>query len=362
MGRGNIVGSKKTYHLGEYRLRLAVFLTILVYLFGLVGNFQTVSASTFTNRSVQISTARPSIIANHTFRFTYPSTAVVGSIVLEYCDNSPVLFYTCNVPPGLDVTAATLSSQSGNIGFSIDGADTTANQLVITRAPGAGLAVPSSYSFDNITNPGTPSHSEFVRIRTYASVNGTGSPIDNGSVAFAVLTPFNVGAYVPPFLTFCVAITVGPNCSSTTGDSLDLGILEPTHASPGTSQFATATNDPAGYVVFVLGTTMTSGNNVIPAAASPTLSLPGVSRFGMNLRANASPAVGSDPFGAGTGTPTANYSFSNFFTFGSGDAVATSPLTTDFNTMTVSYLVNVSNAQPPGIYATTLTYVATVQF
>jgi hypothetical protein len=30
--------------------------------------------------------------------------------------------------------------------------------------------------------------------------------------------------------------------------------------------------------------------------------------------------------------------------------------------MTVSYLVNVPSNQPPGVYATTITYVATVQF
>ena len=30
--------------------------------------------------------------------------------------------------------------------------------------------------------------------------------------------------------------------------------------------------------------------------------------------------------------------------------------------MTVSYVVNVAAAQPPGVYSTTLTYLATVQF
>lgn len=320
------------------------------------------AAAQIINRSVQISTAVPSANANHTFRFTPSTVGIVGSIVFKYCDNSPVFAYTCSVPPGLDVSAANITSQTGNTGFSVDNADTTANKLVLTRAPGAALAIPTSYVIGNITNPGTPSHTEFVRIGIYASADGSGSAIDQGSVAFAILSPFNIGAFVPPFLAFCVAITVGPNCSSTNGDSIDLGILTSAHASAGTSQFATATNDPAGYVVFVTGTTMTSGNNIIPQLTSPSHSLAGVSQFGINLRGNASPLVGSDPFGVGTGLPTANYSFPNFFMYSDGDAVATSPLNSDFNTMTVSYLVNASNAQPPGIYDTTLTYIATVQF
>jgi hypothetical protein len=107
---------------------------------------------------------------------------------------------------------------------------------------------------------------------------------------------------------------------------------------------------------------MTSGNNIIPSLPLPTASLPGTGQFGINLRANLIPTVGQDPVGLGTGSPSANYDIPNRYTFNDGDNISSSALTSDYNRMTVSYLVNVPKGQAPGIYSTTMTYVATVQF
>jgi hypothetical protein len=123
-----------------------------------------------------------------------------------------------------------------------------------------------------------------------------------------------------------------------------------------------ATNDITGYVVFVLGPTLTSGSNIIPALPSPAASFPGTGQFGINLRANLIPPVGQDPVGIGTGVPAANYNIPNRFTYNDGDSITTSTLPSDYNRMTVSYLVNVPKKQPAGIYSSTFTYVATVEF
>jgi hypothetical protein len=141
-----------------------------------------------------------------------------------------------------------------------------------------------------------------------------------------------------------------------------MGILSSNSANKGQSQYAVATNDPTGYNVFATGTTMTSGNNLIPSLTLPTASLPGTGQFGINLRANLIPVVGQDPVGFGTGLPSANYNIPNRYLFNDGDNISSSSLPSDYNRMTVSYLVNVPKAQPPGIYSTTLTYVATVHF
>jgi hypothetical protein len=301
-------------------------------------------------------------VATHLFKFDQATSGNIGSITFEYCSNSPIRFDPCVAPAGLDVNSTNLVSQTGNTGFSIDGPDTTANTIVLTRAVSPGVIGPSSYFFDNITNPSTAGESVFVRIWTHTSTDGSGPQIDGGAVAFAVQNIFNVGAFVPPFLRICVGITVAPDCSSLVGDSLDLGELSSIRANAGTSQFATATNDPSGYVIYALGTTMTSGNNVIPSLGAPTASAPGSGQFGINLRANLAPAVGQEPVGLGTATPTVNYDIPNRFLFNSGDSITTADLPSNYNRMTVSYLVNIPKNQAGGIYSTTFTYVATVQF
>jgi hypothetical protein len=315
-----------------------------------------------TQRSVVLSSGVPSAVANHLFNFTLPSTADIGSIVFEYCSNSPLIYFPCTPPPGLNVNAASLSSQSGNIGFSIDNADTTSNVIVLSRGVGPGNLSPSSYLFTNITNPSTPGQSVFVRIWTHASTDGSGPKIDGGAAAFAVQSIFNIGAFVPPFLKLCVGLTVAPDCSTMSGDSIDFGILSPNRVSFGQSQFATATNDPNGYVIYALGTTMTSGNNTIPALSSPSPSFPGTGQFGLNLRANLIPTIGQDPVGLGTGLPSANYNIPDRYMFNDGDSITSSNLSSDYNRMTASYIVNIPSKQAPGIYATTITYVATVEF
>ncbi len=319
-------------------------------------------AQDITSRSVAISSAQASASNTHKLTFTYPSTNNVGSVVFEYCDNSPLIDQPCNAPVGLNVAAATLVSQTGNTGFSIDGADTTANRLVIARPAAAGIITSSSYQFTNVTNPSSSGQTFYIRITTHAASDGSGAAIDNGSVAFATLNIFNVGANVPPFLSLCVGITVAPNCSAALGDSVNLGILSSSNVSAGQSQFAIGTNSDSGYNVFALGTTMTSGNNVIPALSSPSLSIQGSNQFGINLRGNSFPTVGQEPSGAGTGSPTPDYSIPNFFVYRPGDAIANSSLPTDYNVLTVSYMVNVSSGQPPGVYSTTFTYLGTAQF
>ncbi|MBI4033447.1 hypothetical protein HY379_00430 [Candidatus Saccharibacteria bacterium] len=321
-----------------------------------------VGALTLTNRSIEVSTAQPSATASHTFEFVLPSTTTLGSIVFLYCENSPLISESCSAPPGLDVLSASLSGQTGNTGFSVDGASSTANKLVITRTAAAGAIITSRYIFDSITNPSTAGSTEFVRITTYASTDGSGSFTDNGTVAFATVSPFSVGANVPPFLQICVAITVAPDCTTSSGDRINLGTLSKSQVKAGTSQFTVGTNSISGYTVFAQGTTMTSGNNAISALASPTPSFPGNNQFGINLRNNSIPNVGSDPFGAGSGTPTADYDTPNLYKYSSGDSVAQSTLPSDYNRMTVSYVVNVNSSQPPGVYASTFTYLATATF
>lgn len=198
----------------------------------------------FEPRSVVISSGVPSAVVSHNFSLSPPTTNNIGSLSFEYCSNSPLAFDSCTPPAGLDASGTSLVSQSGNVGFSYDAADSTANRIVISRPSAPGIMALSTYNFNNIINPSTPGETVYVRLASYASLDGSGPLIDKGGVAFAVQSIFNVDAFVPPFLQLCVGLIVAPDCSTLSGDSIDLGILSSSHANTGQSQFATATNDP----------------------------------------------------------------------------------------------------------------------
>lgn len=342
--------------------RLITVLLAVIFMAVLLLNTKQTGADLIQDRSIVLSSTIASEVVSNTYHITPPSTSSIGSIVFEYCSNSPVLNFTCTAPAGLDVGSANLSGQSGNTGFSVDNTDTTANKLVITRPAAAGIVTPSTYIFNNVTNPSTAGQIVFVRITIHASTDGSGPYSDAGAVAFNVSAVFNIGAYVPPFLQLCVGITVAPDCTSQAGDFVDLGDLSINVARSGQSQFSTATNDPSGYVIYAIGTTLTSGNNIIPAPGSPAPSFPGTGQFGINLRSNLIPSTGQDPVGVGTGQPTPNYNIPNRYLFNSGDSITTASLPSNYNRMTVSYIANIPSKQAPGIYSTTFTYVATVQF
>jgi hypothetical protein len=318
-------------------------------------------AADLTQRSLTLGTSVPSAITTHQFNFNLVTASVLGSIQFQYCANSPLFTEPCVAPAGLSLSAASIINQTGATGFSIH-PNSTVNNLILTRVPAGELPQSVGYTFDSVTNPSAPSTVFFVRISTYATDDASGALTDKGALAFSTAGGLGALAYVPPFLEFCVGVTVAPDCSSSTGSSIDLGELSTSFPKTATSQFAGATNDPGGFSASIMGTTMTSGNNTIPALAAPTASSPGTSQFGINLRANTNPNVGQDPTGIGTSTPNASYASPNQFTFVSGGQLTASPLPTEYNVFTVSYLVNIASGQAPGIYTMTATYIATAAF
>ncbi len=324
--------------------------------------FETAQALEIGIRSVRLSSSTIGASAQHRFSFTIPSNQVIGSMMFEYCTNSPFIFDACVPPTGLDLSAVVLGLQSGNTGFSISAPDSTANKIVLTRAAVAGSITPSVYRFDTILNPTTANQTTFVRIASFISTDGSGVPNDYGAVAFATTQSFEVSAYVPPFLIFCVGVSVTLNCSSATGTHIDIGELQRTITTTATMQFSGATNDGTGYTTYLNGLTMTSGNNIINALSAGGVSVVGTSQFGLNLRANSNPSVGQDPIGIGSSIPSAGYANSNVFRFGDGEVLTNSSTSTDFRLFTASFIVNVPPNQNPGVYATTMTYTAIASF
>lgn len=300
--------------------------------------------------------------ATHVLSFTITDfTAPVGSIRFEFCSNDPIPDFPCTPPVGFDASAAVLDSQTGETGFNIH-PSSNANKIILSRFPVLVTTADVEYVFNGIVNPSNAG-TFYVRLQTYSSDDATGTAIQAGGIALAVNELFNVSAEVPPFLRFCAGITiVGFDCATADSFLIDLGEFSQSLTRSAQSEMVAVTNAPSGLSISLSGTTLTSGTNVIKSLANQTASISGTSQFGMNLRANVSPAIGADPVGPGVATVAPAYNTPNQYRFRAGDVVASSTGPNDYRKFTVSYIANVDAAQPPGIYATTITFICLANF
>lgn len=341
---------------------LATFVLILSLLLTIFP--RTARAADLVQRRISLGSSFASEVTTHAFDFTTVTPSNIGSIQFQYCSNSPLFTEPCTPVPGLNVASAGIFSQTGLTGFYVSGA-TTASNLIISRAPvAAPAATNANFVFSNVVNPSTPDSVVYARITVFDDIDTAGAVIDTGAVVFVVDDRFNIDAYVPPYLTFCIAVSVSIDCSNASGFLVDFGEFSPNRTATVTTQMAAATNDPNGYTIFLNGQTMVSGSNVIPALQAQSSSQSGQPQFGINLRANSNPSVGANPDAGpvANGAPTPNYNTPNSYRFVSGESVARSTNSTGFNRYTVSYIVNVTDAQAPGVYATTLSYTAVATF
>jgi hypothetical protein len=362
------------------------------------------SAAQITNRSLTLQSGavggsapgdgNAAHTVNHLFSFTIPSTTAIQSIQFQYCTTAAdVGAATCVMPTGTVTTAATMGSETGITGWTLT--NTTNGAPYLTRAssisPTANTAVTEQLL--GVQNPGPQVGTFFVRISTFASANATGSPVDTGTVAASTVTQIQLSGTMPESLVFCTGLTIGttagvPDCSLAGSGAVPFNqLFSPTDTAIAESQMAASTNAGSGYAITVNGPTLTSGSNTITALGSPTASLKGVSQFGLNLRANTaaaassfpgtvSPFISADVAVASNGTnyrgePLGNYATADTFAFNNNTVVADSgytgggpgsPVATDAQIFTASYIVNVPGSQAAGTYTTTLTYICTPTF
>lgn len=288
--------------------------------------------------------------------------AAVGSVDMLFCID-PIPYNPCVTPPGLDVSNAVLSSQTGEFGFSI--LSRTTNHIIISRTPSMiSAGQPSTYTFDNIVNPNYTGEAFSIRLKSLASTDGTGPLIDFGSVRGEVTTDITLETQVPPMLIFCLAQEVQYNCEGTNDTYYtDMGDLSPTSTLTAQSQMAVGTNASAGFAITANGLPPTAGTNVIDGLAAPTASQPGTNQFGLNLVENTAPAVGLDPEGEWlNAVPTVDYGTQNRYKYVSGDLIAYSPNVSLMKKFTVSYILNSSPSLRAGVYSTTITFIASGRF
>ncbi len=318
----------------------------------------TATAAGLTSRTDLMGSSQAGAVTTHVMSATTATTASIGSIKFEFCTTATG---ACTTPTGLSTTAATLTGQSGATGFSL--VNTTNGAPYITRtATSLPASTAVSYTLSNVTNPTTANQTFYIRITTYTGTDGSTGAVDNGTVAVSTAQPVQLTGVTPEILIFCVGTSITTDCTSVSGNSIDFGDFDPLATRFGTSMMQALTNAANGYTITVNGTTLASGANTIPALTTQTASNIGTSQFGLNLRANATPGVGVEPGGTGSGTYHANYGAANQYRFNAGDVVAQASAPTNANTFTSSYIVNIGGAQAAGVYTATMTYICTASF
>ncbi len=341
-------------------------LVLLIVLFTAALIIQSVprvfAATALLNRSDKMSDSAVGATSTHVLSFTFTNfTDVVGSVKLEFCSNNPIPESACVPPNGFDASGASLINQTGETGFTIH-ANSNANNIILTRVPAPITTADVEYEFDTIINPSDVG-TFYIRLRTFSSDNATGTPLEVGGIALSINRQFNVSAEVPPFLRFCASVTiVGFDCSTANSFLIDLGEFSTSQTKFAQAEMMAVTNAASGLSISISGTTLTSGNNTISPLTSQAPSSTGVSQFGINLRANSSPPIGSNPIGPGIATPTAAYNNPNLYRFQPGDVVASSTGPNDYRKFTISYIANIDAAQPPGVYATTISFICLANF
>lgn len=334
-------------------------LALFVALFVLISPAS--AAMRFQERSLYINSSEPGATTFYTVAFRYMSPQVVGSVDMLFCVD-PIPYHPCVPPPGLDASGAVLSDQSGETGYSI--LSKTPNHIILTRPPTMIGTGGSSYKFENITNPTDTNQSYSIRLRSHMTTDATGPQVDFGSVKAQVTNGITLETQVPPMLIFCLAGEVTENCHSTNDNYYtDMGLLDPGKTLTAQSQIAVGTNASGGFAITANGAPPSAGVNVIDSPTTPTESIPGSNQFGINLVENTAPEVGDDPEGDwANAVPSPDYSIPDRYKFVSGDVVAYSPNVSLMKKFTISYIVNSRQDLRPGVYSTTITYIASGRF
>ena len=205
-------------------------------------------------------------------------------------------------------------------------------------------------------------HSATYCAKTAAGETGVGSTASGN--AYQAQAGFNTNR--DPSLTVVVNDS---QCADFGSASKSLGVLSAASASFTSVNFSVKSYLAGGYTVQTVGQapTYTSGSSHTLATMSGGTSTPGTEQFGINLVANTTPAVGNNvqqlpDTTFGFGQAVSGYNTANHFRYNDGDQIASSAKSSGTTCYDISYLFNISNTTPAGMYAFNQSIVATSTF
>ncbi len=325
----------------------------------------TVSAAQITGRKLTLSdSAGAATGVTYTFTMTLPSGTTLQSAEAVICTTASG---SCSTPSGFSNSSTTLPSQPTNLGDASGWTVNTSTAGKLRLKKTGNSAAPSgttTITFGNVTNPTANNTSFFARITTYSDDAWT-TAVDSGTVATSTASQITVSASVDETLTFCAGTSItGTDCGTISGTSVSLGNLTTTSTGNGTSVMAASTNGSSGYAITINGATLTSGGNTIDAitSGSGSASSQGSEQFGINVRDNATPNVGTDPTDTTNLTYGTGYGTIDSFKFVTGNTVVSKSAASNATKFTVSYIANIAGTTEPGTYTGTYTYICTATF
>lgn len=153
----------------------------------------------------------------------------------------------------------------------------------------------------------------------------------------------------------------------TTPDTEDLGELATSKTSTKTMIIKVRSYLSDGYTLQIVGTAPKYGSHTLNTPATPENSQVGKEQFGINLVANTSPNIGSNPLQVPSdqisfGVVSDDYKTANKFMYRSGDMVASSSVATGQTEYKLSIIVNISSNTPAGDYKGNYSAVVTSKF
>ncbi len=211
-------------------------------------------AAQLTLRSIQLSDSSPSngtITSgvgsglNVTYKVSFKTVTTANSMVIDFCQEDPLIGDTCSTPTGMSVASADIDPAStGDItsaGWTISGVDAPNPHIMLAKGSGSPIAANTQENFNirHITNPNSVRAASkgtfYARIYTFATTtygDGVSKTYTNagaasnsgysdfGGLALSINYVITITARVQEALTFCVSGD-DPNNWTTTGDCGD---------------------------------------------------------------------------------------------------------------------------------------------
>ncbi len=275
------------------------------------------AAAQLSHRSITISSSKLSQSSvTYAVSFRVASTTTIKGIVVEICQDSPLIGTACSTTNGVTNTptsstinvTGTGGCTAGPTAFTVDSHSTSTGRLLLRHATGvvgcaSGDTITLSFTATNpsgtASSSGTPG-SFYGRILTYAAGDGTfgnstgaddytsttpGTHLDDGGVAMSTANQLTVNARVQEQLQFCVGGTtvndattsVASDCSAAftgaascgaSGTTIDLGVLD--SSSVYTSPVSTSTNGNTCNGAAMVRTNAANGVQVVYFAEQDT--------------------------------------------------------------------------------------------
>lgn len=373
------------------------------------------SASAYTllgEREIRMGTSQVNVLDEDGYQVNFILTDDVTNlegVVVTFCEESPIIGDDdCSVPTDFSLGAASISgADEGDVDLSSFTADfenvvssgggSNDNTLILHDSTGVAASDGDQVTFtiEDVNNPSTLG-TFYARIMVYdddtralaydtdGDPGETQSPDLAGGIALSTADVITIEAKVQERLEFCIHTNTSPShdngdCSAPVepvvlGD--DNGVLS--SADPSISdeaRFGITTNASEGATVRMKGDTLDSGSFTIdPIGGSAATSNEGTEQFGLcvyeqgaaGLTATApynSGACSGVTAGQGGGFDNgASFAFDTTQTTSAyGHNIATKDAG-EWSTGALVFLGNVSNVTQPGIYTTTLDFIATGRY